>query len=293
MAKQTITIQSPCKLSVANNRLHVKSENLERYISLNDIWVLILESHQVTVTVALLSALAEAGIGVVTCGTNHSPNGLHLPIGAHSRHSRIVEDQLQISAPLKKRLWQRIVQQKIYNQMEVLNRLGKDYGRLEDYYCSVRSGDTTNQEAAAAAEYFRQLFSGEGTRRDSKYTPALDYGYAILRAGIARTCVAGGWLVSRGIHHESDLNAFNLADDFIEPYRPFVDYLVFSSNVQEPLTTEAKMLLTSVLNTEVLLDDKNLLIQSAIEEMLDSFKRSVLNNTSSCLKLPEFLPVQL
>lgn len=291
MAKQTITIQSPCKLSVSNNRLRIKNEEFERYISLNDIWVLILESHQVVVTVALLSALAEAGIGVVTCGTNHCPNGLHLPIGAHSRHSAIVEDQLQISAPLKKRLWQSVIQQKIINQIEALSRLGKASDRLEDYLMNVRSGDTTNQEAAAAGEYFRILLEGVGTRRASDYTAALDYGYAILRAGIARTCVAGGWLVSRGIHHDSDLNAFNLADDFIEPYRPFIDVMVFENNMTE-LTTPNKIKLTSVLSTEIQFENKNLLVQSAIEAMLDSFKRAVLQNDSSKLLLPSFLPAK-
>lgn len=288
MAKQTICIQSPCKVSISQKRLHIHSQDVDQYIALNDIWVVILECHQTVVTVATLASLSDAGIGVIVCGANHIPNGLYLPIGAHSRHSAIVDNQLAISAPLKKRLWQAIVQQKIRNQAEVAKRLGKSQTKIEYYVSSVRSGDTTNQEAAAAAEYFKQMLDGKGTRRESPYTGPLDYGYAIIRAGIARTCVAGGWLVSRGIHHDSDLNAFNLADDFIEPFRPFVDMLVFENNIQEPLHPENKILLTGILNQYVSFNGRNVLLQTAIEEMLGSFKRAVLQNDASLLLLPSF-----
>ena len=287
MAKRTILIQNPCKLSVDSGRLLISRSEGDVTFALSEIWVLILESHLVTITVALLSSLSEAGIGVITCGSNHMPNGLHLPIGAHSRHSAIVEHQLLISAPLRKRLWQQVVRQKILNQAKCLEKQGKPANKLIAYAKSVKSGDSGGAEAAAAAEYFREILPA-GTRRDGPYAAPLDYGYAILRASIARCCVAGGWLVSRGIHHDSDLNAFNLADDFIEPFRAFVDDIVLSEDIRSPLSSKDKKRIATVLEREVVVDGLTMNIQYASEAVLKSFKRAVLDNDPSLLKLPSF-----
>ena len=291
MARRTVLIQSYCKLSVSNKRLIVAKDSGEVSVPLSEIWVLILEAHACTVTVALLSSLAEAGIGVMTCGPNHMPIALHLPIGAHSRHSAIVEHQLLISAPLRKRLWQRIVQAKIENQADCLRLLGRDPGGLDDKARSVRSGDAGGAEAAAAAEYFRRALP-EGTRRSGPYEGPLDYGYAVVRASIARCCVGGGWLVSRGIHHDSGLNAFNLVDDLIEPFRPFVDRLVLSEGIVSPLRPPDKVRLASVLEAPARVGGEETSLQRAAELLLDSFKRAVLEKDPSRLLLPSFMETE-
>jgi len=242
--KRTICVRSPAKLSIRNSLLVVSRTGSEVKVPLDEIWVLILETPQAQITTSALSGIVDAGIGVMVCGRNHMPNGLLLPLGAHSRHAAIVEDQLLMSKPLKKRLWQRTVATKIDNQMRALQLLGKKTSALEGLSSQVRSGDATAREAVAASAYFRELLP-DGTRREGPYSAALDYGYAVLRAGIARKAVSGGWLVSRGVFHSSDLNAFNLVDDLIEPFRPVVDLDVIYCDLRE-VDKGAKQTLTRV-----------------------------------------------
>ena len=288
MAKRTIVIQKPCKLSIEHNQLLINGETKAR-IPLSEIWVVILETNMATVTVAALSALADAGVGALVCGQDHMPNSLSLPLGAHSRHAAIVENQLLMPKPLKSRLWQAIVKRKIENQAQVAATLKQDDAKLRKYAAAVQSGDKTGREAAAAAEYFSRILPA-GTRRDGPYAAALDYGNAVVRAGVARTLVSGGWLVSRGIHHSNDLNAFNLADDLIEPFRPFMDLLVIKNGVISPLRADSKTMLAGIFEEEAVLRGSSMLLQTAIEETIDSFKRSVVAGDASLLELPE-IPV--
>lgn len=290
---RTICIQQPAKLSTKQNSLIIENKKGIAQIPLEDIWVLILESQEVLLNSSVLAAMNEVGIGVMTCGRNHLPTGLLLPLGAHSRHAAIVENQLSISKPLAKQLWKRIVVRKITNQaraLEILERPGSE--KLRQYAREVKSGDSTGREAAAAGYYFNRLIKN-GTRRDSRETACLDYGYAVLRAGIAREAVSGGWLVSRGLHHCSDLNAFNLVDDFIEPFRPLVDLLVFGEIDAPDLTTESKQKLASVFEYSLLMQGKRHTAQSAIAVMMDSFKRAVLANDALELVLPEVMPLEI
>ncbi len=291
MAKRTICIQNPAKLSVIHHALRISSETILADIPLEDIWVVILESHRAQISTSALSSLVDAGIGVMLCGKDHMPNGLLLPIGAHSRHAAIVEDQLAISKPMKKRLWQRIVVSKINNQARVLDILGLNSEAVHHFSSRVLSGDTSNMESAAASVYFRQLLS-EGTRRNGPYTPVLDYGYAVLRAGIGRTAVSGGWLVSRGIHHSNDLNAFNLVDDLIEPFRPTIDLLICHESLAGELTPSVRSRLSSVFEMLVRVDGRTTTVQSAIETELDTLKSAVKSANPTLLTLPEIIPVQ-
>ena len=292
VAKRTICIQNPASISVKNESLAISQNgDLRGLIPLEDIWVLIIESHQVQVTAAALSRLVDAGIGVMLCGDDHMPNGLLLPIGAHSRHAAIVEDQLAISKPLKKRLWQRIVKAKITNQARVLDLLGSDGSAVKGLANEVLSGDTSNREAVAATAYFRCLLP-RGGRRAGPYTPALDYGYTVLRSGIGRAAVGGGWLVSRGIHHSNNLNAFNLVDDLIEPFRPVVDLLVIQERLGGALTPDIKKGLASIFEVLVRTEMGEVPVQVAIEEELDTLKAAVREGNASLLELPNVIPLK-
>lgn len=293
MPKRTICIQSSARISVEKGSLIVKLDRSTARIPLEDIWVLIVESHNVQITSHALAEITDAGIGTMICGRNHMPNGLLLPLGAHSRHAAIVEDQLLMSKPLKKRLWQRIVQTKISNQAAALDLLGLEGAdRLYEIARHVLSGDTDNREAVAASLYFDRLIE-DGTRRSSGIAAALDYGYAVVRAGIARTAVSGGWLVSRGIHHCNDLNAFNLVDDFIEPFRPVADLIAYkAAPFGGDLEHETKKALCEVFEYEVMLDGQVCCVQSAITAMFASFRQAVLEDDASLLLLPSVLPLQ-
>lgn len=286
MAQRTILIQSKAHLCIKNGLLMITVDDRSSTIPLEDIWVVIVESHQTTMTVACMSQLNDAGIGVMICGRDHMPNGLMLPMGAHSRHARIVEDQLAMSLPFKKQLWKRIVQAKILNQAAVLTEMGLSAGPLPSYAKTVLSGDTDNREGAAASAYFKALIT-EGTRRNSMQSSALDYGYSVLRAGIGRAAVGGGWLVSQGLHHHSVYNAFNLVDDLIEPFRPLVDLIVMSYGVAEPLGQRDKALLARVFEHVMTIDGKRCGCQQCIETTLSSLRTAVLEKDPKRLLLPE------
>ena len=291
MPKRTICIQNPARLSSKSRGLIIEADGQKASIPFEDVWVVILETHSAQITTAALSDLCDAGIGVMLCNRSHLPNGLLLPIGAHSRHSAIVENQLAISKPLKKRLWQRIVISKIENQRRVLELLGLDDTPLGTMLASVRSGDTSNRESVAASMYFKQAMP-LGGRHGSYYCSALDYGYTVLRAGVARSAVSGGWLVSRGLHHSSTLNAFNLVDDLIEPFRPVVDLLAFTFDLFGELTPAKKQMLARVFECTVLIEGKKYSVQTAIDKEMVSLRDAILGADAGLLRLPELLPIE-
>lgn len=293
MAQRTILIQSKTHLSIKHGLLCVTVEDGTcATVPLEDVWVVIIESHITTITVACMSKLMDAGIGLMVCGRDHMPNGLLLPLGAHSRHAGIVEDQLAMSLPFKKQLWKRIVEVKIINQAEVLDQMGISGDALRGYAKSVTSGDKDNREGAAAAEYFKCLIA-DGTRRSSAESAALDYGYGVLRAGIGRAAVGGGWLVSQGIHHHSVYNAFNLVDDLIEPFRPLIDLIVMSYGLEEPLEPKDKALLARVFEHVMTIDGKRCGCQQCIEMMLASLRTAVLDKDPKKLLLPRLEGLEL
>lgn len=292
MPQRTVYIQNQARVTARAGSLEVRTCIGTTRIPLEDIWVVIIESLETEVSAKALSEIADAGIGTMICGRNHMPNGLLLPLGAHSRHAAIVEDQLLMSKPLKKRLWQRIVKQKIMNQAQALALLGLEGSdRLTAMSKSVLTDDNSGREAAAASLYFKQLIPN-GTRRESEVTAALDYGYAVLRAGIGRCAVGGGWLVSRGIHHCNAYNAFNLVDDLIEPFRPVVDLLVMQKVAGYGLDSFSKQILVGVFEYYVRVGERLFTVQSAIEEMLGSFKRAVLADDAALLLLPELMELK-
>ena len=292
MPKRTICIQNAASLSIKNDALAIcQHGELKGLVPLEDIWVLIIETHQAQITTAALSKFVDSGIGVMFCGDVHMPNGLLLPLGAHSRHAAIVDDQLAISKPMQKRLWQRIVKAKISNQAAVLELLGLDGTEIKLIAKDVLSGDTSNRESVAASVYFKRALP-KGNRRDGPLTPPLDYGYTVLRAGIGRAAVSGGWLVSRGIHHSNNLNAFNLVDDLIEPFRPIVDLLVLKNKLYGPLTLDSKRELASVFEYLVSAPIGKVPVQIAIERELDTLKAAVKANDPSLLELPAIIPLE-
>lgn len=300
--KQTVTIRNPRHLSLRDNRLIIREKNPKSLgetvlaeIPLSDIWVMIIDSPQITMTAALVSEMNDAGIGVMYCGKDHMPNGLCLPLGAHSRHAEIVEHQLAIPKPLRNRLWKRIVVSKILNQAKALELAGGDdaaVAKVRGYAAEVHSNDRTHREAPAAADYFAAILP-YGTRREGPMTAPLDYGYAVVRAGIAQCAVSHGWLVSRGIHHHSADNAFNLVDDMIEPFRAVVDLLVVTENILGPLTPADNAKLTAVTSVLIRMDGKECPIQVAVEVFCESLRRAIELRDPDMLLTPELIGLEM
>lgn len=294
----TVTISTPKYLCVQDRCLVIKERHEDKVldkIPLSDIWVIIIDNPQVSITASLMGQINDAGIGVLFCGSNHMPNGLALPIGAHSRHAEIVEHQLAISKPLINQLWAKITRRKIENQARALELCGGKSGDVEkilNYARDVQSNDKTHREGAAAGEYFSKLLP-YGSRWTGPMTAPLNFGYAILRTGIAQCAVSHGWLVSRGIHHHSAENAFNLVDDFIEPFRAVVDLMVVKENILAPLSRTNKETLTKVTSVIVLLDDKEMPVQTAIDFYCESLRRAIELKDSDQLLLPTLIGLEM
>ncbi len=230
MGWRTILVSKPCKLSLQDRQLLYEPEGSEAVtVPVEDVSVVILETKYALITSALLTRLAESGAVVFSCGDKHIPTGAFFPFHQHSRYSEIANLQSSWTEPFKKRVWQEIVKQKISNQAAFLKTVQiPSWGNLERMAARVQSGDTENQEAQAAKLYWESLFTNFTREKDDWRNSCLNYGYAIMRGAVARSLVGAGLLPCFGLNHSSGLNAFNLADDIIEPFRAFVDRKVFA-----------------------------------------------------------------
>jgi CRISP-associated protein Cas1 len=217
-------ISRPAKLRREHFSLAIEQEQTA-FVPFEDIAIIVLNHREIQLTHPVLSACADYGISLYATGDNHQPNGVFLPFLAHSRTTRLMRKQMDIPRPLAKQAWASIVRRKIENQAAVLRFCAKNgVDRMDSYARRVRSGDTENLEGQAAAFYFTQLFGQGFYRAEERWVnAALDYGYAVLRGAIARGLVAHGMHPPIGLFHASEQNAFNLADDLIEPFRPLVD----------------------------------------------------------------------
>lgn len=204
-----------------------KERGNENIIPIEDIGIIILDCQQVTISQGLLASLLHNNCAVVTCDSKHLPIGLFLPLESHQEQSERFQTQVEASEPLKKQLWQQTISAKIMNQATVLAKRNKQNDNMKRWSKKVRSGDPDNFEGRAAAYYWKNLFTPDLEFIRDRYgqppNNLLNYGYAILRATVARGLVASGLLPTLGIHHHNKYNAYCLADDIMEPYRPFVD----------------------------------------------------------------------
>jgi len=233
-------------------------------IPLEDIGVVVLDHPQITITHALMAALIERNVALISCDEKHLPVGLMLPLDGNTIQTERFRTQIDASEPLKKNLWAQTVKAKIENQAEVLKRAGIDNKRLLALVPQIQSGDPDNIEGRAASVYWKLLFEDLPFVRDRFGTmpnAQLNYGYAIIRAIVARALVGSGLLPTLGIHHSNKYNAYCLADDVMEPYRPFCDWLVYQmlkngEITNEEITREHKAKLLSLASVDVLMDGK-------------------------------------
>lgn len=274
MIKRTLCFSNPAYLSLKNEQLVLKLPQVENNdtvpdtfkkqqqvtIPIEDIGVVVLDHKQITITQGLLEALLENNCAVITCDSRHLPVGLQLPLSGNTVQSERFRSQLNASLPLRKQLWQQTVQHKIRNQAAVLKKYrNTETANMMVWANDVKSDDATNLEARAAAYYWRNMFPNipSFTREREGEAPnnLLNYGYAILRAVVARALVSSGLLPTLGIHHHNRYNAYCLADDIMEPYRPYVDALVVELYDTHPtvfeLNTEHKRELLQIPTLEV------------------------------------------
>ncbi len=283
MIKRTLYFGNPAYLKTANEQLVIEMHDSgeTKTVPIEDIGLLILDHQQITITHALVAKLLEKNVALITCDATHHPTGLMLNLDGHSLQSQKFKAQLEASAPLKKQLWQQTVTSKIYNQAALLRKNNKKFQLLINYAKEVRSGDSENHEAKAASYYWKNVFPEFlDFRRDRYGMPPnnlLNYGYAVLRAVVARSLVGSGLLPTSGIHHRNQYNAYCLADDIMEPYRPFVDMLVCGMvNVDEPvfeITPAAKKQLLTLPAIDVYTEDQKSPLMNAVQKTTASLAK--------------------
>lgn len=295
MIKRTLCFSNPAYLSLKNAQMVIKLPEVEkadvaelikaeavRTIPIEDIGVLVLDNRQITITQGLAEALLENNCAIITCDSAHLPVGLMLPLCGNTTQSERFRAQIDASLPLKKQLWQQTVQCKIRNQAAVLqNTRNAIVKNMLVWTGEVKSGDSDNLEGRAAAYYWRNLFPDIlGFTRDREGVPPnnlLNYGYAILRAVVARALVGSGLLPTLGIHHHNRYNAYCLADDIMEPYRPYVDalvcQLVADGHLTEELTVELKRELLQIPTLDVVINGKRSPLMIAVSMTTASLQK--------------------
>ncbi len=259
MLKRTLFFTSPAYLSVRQNQLvvNLKDTGEERTVPIEDIGIVIIEHPQISLTMPTLQQLNTHNVAVIFCDEKHMPASMLLNLDGHHLQNELFRNQINSTQPLKKQLWQQTIVAKIRNQAALLKSKNIDSGALLSLAASVKSDDSTNREGTAAREYWSRLF-GNGFSRD-RYGDApnnfLNYGYIVLRSAVARALVGSGLLPTLGIHHSNRYNAYCLADDMMEPYRPYVDnavYELWQSGTDELILEKAtKAHLLQVLSCDV------------------------------------------
>ena len=226
MSKQTLVFDSPSVLSVKNGLLSIVREEREEVLkAFEDIQTILIDHHSVSLTIPLLNRLSEEQITVVFCNERHFPQSMLMDLETNSLQTKYYRKQVEASLPMKKQIWKQVVEAKIRNQSRLLNELFQCGDVLQKYYDNVKSGDSTNREGIAANCYWKKLLGKDFIRDRFGYEPnnLLNYGYALLRSAMARALMDSGLMPTLGVFHRNYFNSFPLADDMMEPYRPFVD----------------------------------------------------------------------
>lgn len=289
MIKRTLYFGNPAYLSLKMKQMVVRipqkddgdlpsEEDLVRTVPIEDLGVIILDNKQITITQGLIDALLENNCALITCDSRRMPVGLMLPLAGNTIQNERFRSQLDSSLPLRKQLWQQTIESKIRNQASVLRYVtGLEHKNMLKWSDSVRSGDADNMEARAAVYYWKTIFPNDPCfirdREDEGANALLNYGYAILRAVVARALVGAGLLPTLGIHHHNRYNAYCLADDIMEPYRPYVDKLVvemLEDGAEDKLNATNKVKLLNIPVIEVKINEKRSPLMIAVSQTVSS-----------------------
>lgn len=296
MIKRTLFFGNFVRLSTKDKQLIIEDKETGELTQtpVEDLGFVVFDNPTIVLTQNLLQEFAENNVAVVFCNKKHHPSSLLFHLDTNQIQTEIFALQINSKEPLKKQLWQQTIKAKIKNQAELLKSQNKNYEPLLYYSKKVKSGDTSNEEAKAARVYWKTLLGKEFIRDRDGDPPnsALNYGYAILRAAVARALSGSGLLPTLGIHHKNRYNSYCLADDIMEPYRPFVDLIVYNNKSELfenwELTKEIKAQLLSVLSMDVLINKNKSPLMVALSQSSSSLAKC-LSGDSKKLKYPKFI----
>ena len=280
MIKRVLCFENPARLSLKLAQMVVELQDVTRTLPIEDIGVVILDHKQITITHALIDALLANNVAIVTSNDKHLPVGLMLPLDGNTLQSERFRAQIDASEPLKKQMWQQTIVAKILGQAHVLGTQLIEHNNMLKWAKDVRSGDPENMEARAAAFYWRNMFEKDAFIRDPQGLPPnnlLNYGYSIVRAMMARALVGAGLLPTLGIHHHSRYDAYCLADDIMEPYRPFVDMKVLemwkNGGITSDISSDQKRELLGITTMDVSISGHRSPMMLAIQTTAQSVQK--------------------
>lgn len=278
MLKKSILLENKASLSTKNLQLLIKTETRESVIPIEDIGYLVIDHPEIYISIPALNLLIDNNTSVIVCNTNHLPNGMFLNLNSHHIQQEIFKNQINASSPLKKQLWQQTIVEKITNQGLLLEKITAKKNNFNFLASKVLSGDTSNMEGVAANFYWKSFFEHNFKRERFGDYPNnfLNYGYAILRAATARALSGSGLLNTLGIHHKSKYNAFALADDIMEPFRPIVDERVaeiMQNYTEQELNTAIKAELLQILTRTVFFKEEKSPLMVALQKTASSLQQ--------------------
>lgn len=296
MIKKTILVENKSAITTKNQQLVLKSEIRESTIPIEDIGFLVLDNPEIYLSIPAMNLIVENNTAIIICGSNHLPNGMFLNLNSHHIQQEIFKNQIEASVPLKKQLWQQTIIEKIRNQGELLAKITKNKNTFDFLASKVLSGDTSNMEGVAAQQYWKNFplpnheIDGIKRERYGDYpNNFLNYGYAILRAATARSLSGSGLLNTLGIHHKNKYNAFALADDIMEPFRPIVDEKVFDimkRYQEQELNTAIKAELLQILTQTVYFKEEKSPLMVGLQKTASSLQQCFTGNRKK-IKYPK------
>lgn len=281
MIKKSILLENKATINVRNNQLCIKTETRETSIPAEEVGFILIDHPEIYVSIPVFNLLVEHNAALIICGKNHLPNGLFLNLNSHHIQQEIFRNQIEATQPLKKKLWQQTIVEKITNQGILLERNTRQKNHFEFMASKVLSGDTTNMEGVAASAYWKVFFENHDIQfkreRFGDYpNNFLNYGYAILRAATARALSVSGLLNTFGIHHKNKYNAFALADDIMEPFRPLIDekvWEIMNQHDEVELNTQIKASLLQVLTRTVYFKEEKSPLMVALQKTASSLQQ--------------------
>lgn len=292
MIKQTLMFSKPASLSLKDCQIVISLNDSDEVITrpIEDIGCIVVENQMVKMTVPLMNALADNNVSLIICDNKKMPKAMLMTLEGNKTLQEEYRYQIEASEPTKKRLWKQIIESKIRNQSALLDKLGMDGDILKPYYMNVKSGDTDNREGVASRIYWKTLFEKGFQREREGDAPnnMLNYGYAILRSAVARALIGSGLYPAFGLFHKSRYNAFPLADDLMEPYRPFVDeivYRLYYDGAHDELDKTVKSELLRILFADVKMDKMTRPLEIALSITTASLSK-VFKGTAKTLSLP-------
>ena len=294
MGFRTLEISTSAEIHVRKSQLEITNQDGIIMIPLEDLTTIVCSGANIRMSTMAQAQIAEAGISLMIIDEKYHPSCMLVPIRSNVRQTLVMRNQIMLNSDVKDQIWKQIIMRKIENQARALTLLGRDGSEKILRYTSTASDEIDAIEANAAKDYFHYLHPGLNRRNDDPVNSCLNYGYAVIRNAIIRAVILAGFQPALGIHHDNYLNAFNLADDLIEPWRAMVDLIALRDpGTSTVLSRSKRKEIAMVLHHACMVNDTKVSVLSGIDEMVGSFRNRIVTDDASNLKLPIILPIEV